>query len=92
METSEVYVPTTQMMPAEPSPTAQRSLEYSCSDADWRDAMGAEGDACADRPGRSAVSVRPSRSTRRRRPPLADSRRLARCILVRSAVRPVPLV
>lgn len=45
METSEVYVPTTQMMPAEPPPTSQRSLEYSCSDADWRDAMGAEGNA-----------------------------------------------
>ncbi|MDJ0104976.1 DUF2510 domain-containing protein [Rhodococcus erythropolis] len=45
METSEVYVPTTQMMPAEPPPSSQRSLEYSCSDADWRDAMGAEGNA-----------------------------------------------
>lgn len=43
METSEVYVPTTQMMPVEPPPTSQRLLEYSCSDADWRDAMGAEG-------------------------------------------------
>jgi len=45
METSEVHVPTTQMMPVEPSPISQRSLEYSCSDADWRDAMGAEGNA-----------------------------------------------
>ncbi|MHA4855050.1 DUF2510 domain-containing protein [Rhodococcus sp. MSC1_016] len=41
--TTEVYVPTTQAGTVPPGPT--RSLEYSCSDAAWREAMGSEGDA-----------------------------------------------
>ncbi|MGW4339136.1 DUF2510 domain-containing protein [Rhodococcus koreensis] len=41
--TTEAYVPTTHVAPVPPAPT--RSLEYSCSDAAWREAMGAEGDA-----------------------------------------------
>jgi hypothetical protein len=41
--TTEEYLPTTQAATPEPVPT--RSLEYSCSDAVWREAMGSEGDA-----------------------------------------------
>ena len=41
--TTEGHVPTTQAAPVPPAPT--RSLEYSCSDADWREAMGSDGDA-----------------------------------------------
>ncbi|TQC41482.1 DUF2510 domain-containing protein [Rhodococcus sp. WS4] len=56
--TTEVYVPTTQAAPVPPAPT--RSLEYSCSDAAWREATSAEGDALCGSAARPRYQSQPT--------------------------------
>jgi len=47
VETATTYIPTSESVPA---PTTTVSLEYSCSDAKWRESMGADGDALCGSP------------------------------------------